>query len=207
MNFIIFDLEATCGWPNEHRQSEIIEIGAVKVNEKLEIVDEFQAFVKPVINPELTDFCTTLTSITQADVDSARTFGDVITDFKIWCGLTNLKEEPYWLCSWGFYDKRQLKQDCEHWGEDTSWLKNHVSIKHQHGNMLSKDMFPKYIALGFSEAKARQHCKGLKQRGVGMTTALEMLGIPQEGTHHRGIDDARNIAKIFVRIFDRLEFK
>ena len=31
---------------------------------------------------------------------------------------------------------------------------------------------------------------------VGMDKALEYLGIDLEGTHHRGIDDARNIAKI-----------
>ncbi|HWO78436.1 MAG TPA: 3'-5' exonuclease, partial [Bacillus sp. (in: firmicutes)] len=45
-----------------------------------------------------------------------------------------------------------------------------------------------------------------KERGVGMARALEMLKLPLEGTHHRGIDDARNIAKIFVRIFDKLDF-
>lgn len=45
-----------------------------------------------------------------------------------------------------------------------------------------------------------------RKRGVGMERALSMLELPLEGTHHRGIDDAKNIAKIFVKIFDQLKF-
>ncbi|WP_331281309.1 hypothetical protein [Paenibacillus sp. UNC451MF] len=66
---------------------------------------------------------------------------------------------------------------------NTIWLKNHISIKHQHGKMIGRE------------------------RGVGMERALHMLKLPLEGTHHRGIDDARNIAKIFAKIFDNLEFR
>lgn len=71
MNYIIFDLEATC-WENDHkRQNEIIEIGAVKLNEGLKTVSDFQIFVKPALSPQLSDFCKRLTSISQADVDAA----------------------------------------------------------------------------------------------------------------------------------------
>ena len=43
-----------------------IEIGLVVIDlETLEIVDEFQRFVRPQINPFLTDFCKELTSIQQ----------------------------------------------------------------------------------------------------------------------------------------------
>jgi len=37
-------------------------------------------------------------------------------------------------------------------------------------------------------------------RPVGMAQALKELGLPLEGTHHRGIDDARNIAHILHRL-------
>ena len=51
---------------------ETLEIGLVVIDlESLEIVDEFQRFVRPQINPTLTDFCKKLTSIQQADVDGA----------------------------------------------------------------------------------------------------------------------------------------
>ncbi|OMG46548.1 hypothetical protein BK140_26615 [Paenibacillus macerans] len=35
------------------------------------------------------------------------------------------------------------------------------------------------------------------EKGVGMERALKMLDLPLDGTHHRGIDDAKNISKIF----------
>jgi inhibitor of KinA sporulation pathway (predicted exonuclease) len=33
-----------------------------------------------------------------------------------------------------------------------------------------------------------------------MAEALKFLGLPLDGTHHRGIDDARNIARIFIEM-------
>lgn len=100
MNYIVFDLEATC-WENDRfKQNEIIEVGAVKMNDKLAIIEEFQAFIKPKVNPQLSDFCKKLTSISQADVDAAPYSPQVINIFHDWIG-----EEEYVLCSWGVYDK------------------------------------------------------------------------------------------------------
>jgi 3'-5' exoribonuclease 1 len=39
----------------------------------------------------------------------------------------------------------------------------------------------------------------------GMSTALKIAGIPLEGVHHRGIDDAKNIAKLAQLILPKLE--
>lgn len=73
------DLEATCDevekWESPRPltvvpdQMETIEVGLVVLDlETLEIVDEFQRFVRPQINPTLTDLCRRLTSIQQARV-------------------------------------------------------------------------------------------------------------------------------------------
>jgi inhibitor of KinA sporulation pathway (predicted exonuclease) len=37
----------------------------------------------------------------------------------------------------------------------------------------------------------------------GMSSALERVGLPLTGTHHRGIDDARNIAKLLPYLLGR----
>jgi 3'-5' exoribonuclease 1 len=178
MNYIVFDLEATC-WENDRsRLNEIIEIGAVKINDSLEIIEEFQTFIKPKLNPQLSEFCTRLTSIEQKDTDSAPSFTQAARHFLDWIG-----DEPYVLCSWGLYDKKQLTSDCRLHNFRTDWLNRHISIKHQHGTLIGRS------------------------RGVGMGKALEMLKLPLVGTHHRGIDDARNIAKIFITIFDQLDFE
>ena len=55
---------------SEAPQVEIIEIGAVKLNEKLEIVDDFCQFVRPKLHPEISPFCTKLTSIVH-DIEDA----------------------------------------------------------------------------------------------------------------------------------------
>jgi inhibitor of KinA sporulation pathway (predicted exonuclease) len=68
-HILVVDLEATCCDTKSipRHQMETIEIGAVMVvRETLEIVDEFQTFIKPVRHPILTKFCLELTSITQS---------------------------------------------------------------------------------------------------------------------------------------------
>jgi inhibitor of KinA sporulation pathway (predicted exonuclease) len=191
-NFVIFDLESTCGKEIPNGESEIIEIGAVKYNDRLEKIGEFQAFIKPILHPTITYFCQELTSITQTDVDNAETFDVVFPKFYDWAtdvkrkGLTWTAEQVR-FCSWGFYDRNMILADLkknkhmyEIFADGIEGY--HISIKHQHGAMIGN------------------------KRGVGMAKALEMLGIPLEGTHHRGIDDARNIGKIFEQIFPQLKF-
>jgi inhibitor of KinA sporulation pathway (predicted exonuclease) len=176
MNYIIFDLEATCWEGNRSRRNETIEIGAVLVSDHKEVVVEFQVFVKPLKNPILSSFCTELTSINQSDVDQAPSFDEAIEQFKDWFGFG---KEEYLLCSWGFYDREQLKSDSKIHGLDHAWVERHISLKHQYAEL-----------------------KKLR-RAIGMKNALKREKMGLEGTHHRGIDDARNIAKIFIKYFDK----
>ncbi|MFR5152852.1 MAG: hypothetical protein ACLTER_27865 [Ruminococcus sp.] len=54
MNYIVFDLEWNQSpggkrWSNSRLPFEIIEIGAIKLNEEKEIVDSFQRLIKPQV--------------------------------------------------------------------------------------------------------------------------------------------------------------
>ena len=181
MNYIIFDLEATCEENDKTFPNEIIEIGAVKYQEQngeLVKVGEFNAFVKPVKRPILTEFCKRLTTITQSDVDNAERFPQVIQKFKEWVGVG---KEDYILCSWGHYDKGQLKTDLELHRLRSTWVEKHISLKHQHGEITNK-------------------------RPMGTKKAMKYAKLSFEGTHHRGIDDARNISKVFLHFFDKWDF-
>jgi len=132
MNYIIFDLEATCweGW--DKSQNETIEIGAVLIDDSKTIRSEFCQFVKPLKHPILSDFCTELTSIQQTDVDEAPYFGEAVEAFKAWFGFG---EEDYILCSWGIYDKKQLESDCQIHGLSADWVQRHISLKYQYGQL------------------------------------------------------------------------
>lgn len=164
------DLEATCereGW-NGLEQMETIEIGAVVMDmTNDQIIAEYQSFVRPVLTPVLTTFCIEHTSITQHQVDAADSFTTVFPKF---CKFIRQQKVDGWG-SWGRYDLEQFQTDCDRHGL-TLDLPPHVNLKRC-----------------FTQAR------GIR-RDVGMNKALKILGLPLEGIHHRGIDDARNIAKI-----------
>ncbi|NXX80704.1 ERI1 exoribonuclease, partial [Urocolius indicus] len=82
----VVDFEATCeeGNPPEFVH-EIIEFPLVLLNTRtLEIEDTFQQYVKPEINPKLSNFCISLTGITQDIVDKAETFPQVLQNVIEW---------------------------------------------------------------------------------------------------------------------------
>ncbi len=175
---MVVDLEATCDDTKDSASNfartdmETIEIGAVIVDAlSLKVLDEFQAFVRPIIHTELRDFCKELTSIQQKDVDGADIFPKVFEAFLAWAS----QYEDYMFSSWGEYDRKQLEQDCN--------LHNIPFPLTTHFN----------IKLAFSAAQNTKKRFGLDQ-------ALHKLNLELEGTHHRGLDDARNIAKILPYI-------
>jgi inhibitor of KinA sporulation pathway (predicted exonuclease) len=179
-DFLVIDLEATCdnGPLVPKREMEIIEIGAVLVEHRsFTIVDEFQSFVRPVRHAQLTPFCRELTSITQAQVDAAPGFVEVLAALRAFIVAHTPKQgptagQPPLFCSWGNYDRGQFGLDAGYHGVELPFGADHMNIKQR-----------------FSDAL------GTRKR-FGMAQALDRLGIPLAGTHHRGIDDARNIAKI-----------
>ena len=169
---VIVDLEATCCNRNSfsREEMEIIEIGAVRVDGATgEIESEFAAFVKPVRNPTLTDFCKELTTISQEDVDGAEEFPAVIARFKTWLEL----EPDYDFCSWGGYDKNQFIRDCEFHQVYYPFTGPHRNLKKEFSTALGS------------------------KKNFGLGGAIRKLGLQFQGTAHRGIDDARNIAKVY----------
>lgn len=180
--YLVLDLEATCSDANDENsfpttEMETIELGCVMLcGETLQPVSEFCTFIKPVRHPRLTEFCTNLTSITQADVDNAPTFTEAVAEFKAWL----LQFDNLSWGSWGQYDQNQISQDCNYHNEPYPIpTAPHLNLKKQ-----------------FSKAqKVRKH--------QGMAGALRLAGIPLEGRHHRGIDDARNIARLLPFVLGR----
>ena len=178
MRYIIVDLEATCWEGERFRQMEIIEIGAVKLDKPDGgPTSSFSTFVRPLLNPTLSDFCKQLTSITQEDINTAPSFPSAFHSFCQWIG----SERPMMLCSWGFYDVKQFKNDCRLYDIWTpTMFENHINLKEQFARIYNV-------------------------RPCGMEKALRIAGLQLDGTHHRGIDDARNIAKLARLILPKVE--
>lgn len=180
---LITDLEATCY--EEHNKpkdffSEIIEIGAILLNARNKISEkEYQTFVKPVLFP-VSEFCTQLTSITSEHVSKAPHISQAIYGYK---PLYNKNDTV--LASWGGYDARQIKRQCNRFSIPYPFEQKHINIKEAFARFYNATQGKNYPA-----------------KGVGMDSALRALKIPLDGTHHRAIDDTRNIAKIVVKMIE-----
>ena len=179
----VVDEEATC-WDDpalKHRNAmEIIEIGSVLVDaDTLAVVSEFQSYVKPCTTSELSAFCTGLTGITQRQVDMAPGF---VEARKNWlAAMAELDPGSVLFASWGRYDYKQLLKDCQLHGVQFPFRGDHLNIKQYVGKK----------AWG-------------RSKGTGLGKAINRLGMKFEGTPHSGICDARNTAKILMKVgFDR----
>lgn len=167
----VIDVESTC-WDNKEEQkdqfSEIIEIGiAVLNNSTKEIVENTSILVKPQLST-VSKFCTQLTTITTDMLDSA-------VDFRTACDILVSKfdsQNRVWA-SWGDYDRNQFFSCCDKFDVLYPFGKRHVNVK------VLYTLF-----------------RSLKKE-PGVNRALNLEGIKMFGTHHRGGDDAYNIAKLF----------
>ena len=93
MSFIIFDTEYTTwkgcqenGWRDSQKR-EIVQIAALKVSDQLDVVSEFNALCKPIINPVLSDYFIGLTHITNEQVQKqGLPFSSVYKKFEAFVG-------------------------------------------------------------------------------------------------------------------------
>lgn len=167
---LVIDLEATC-WKGQipsGQVSEIIEIGICQLDTQTGAISKNQGILIKPQRSEVSSFCTELTTITQDLLDK-----EGVT-FEVACELIRAEHNgnQYTWASYGQYDLNMLKKQCAYRGIDYPLSQNHINVK---------ELFSK--------------TKGLRKK-VGMKGALDILEIPLEGTHHRGVDDAKNIAKI-----------
>lgn len=174
----VIDLEATC-WrdkPPKGQKSEIIEVGICVIDfDDDSVWGKNGWFVRPE-HSQVSEFCTELTGITPATIEARG-----ITLEKACELLTtayNGRERP-WI-SWGDYDMRMLKSECAAKGVDYPLSNRHVNLKRIHG-------------------KLRGVRRG-RRDGVGMDRALEMEGLPLDGRHHSGADDAWNIGRLALHL-------
>lgn len=167
---LVVDIEATC-WDTtnpEGMENDIIEIGICLLNIQTgEISENHGILVKPE-RSEISSFCTDLTTITPEMI------ADQGISFKEACQVLKNKyssQSRAWA-SFGAYDMKQFQRQCTAMNIGYPFGPSHINVKTL-----------------FALKKKTDHEQG-------MAGALALLDIPLQGTHHRGVDDANNIAKI-----------
>ncbi|MFC3833782.1 MULTISPECIES: 3'-5' exonuclease [Deinococcus] len=165
----IIDIEATCwdGPPPAGQTNEIIEIGVCVLDmQSLERVERRSVLVRPE-RSEVSAFCTELTGLTPAEVVGGISFREACEELR----RTFHTDSRPWA-SWGDYDRKQFQLQCAASGVPYPFSSRHTNAK-----------------------KVYTEAHGLRKR-PGMAQALAAAGLPLEGRHHRGVDDAWNIAAL-----------
>lgn len=184
---VVVDVEATCSNDGtiSRNEMEIIEIGAVKITKKGNIISKFDAFIKPSKHPKLTEFCKKLTGITQDQIDNAAPFPHAFKNFMDFFKDSDL------LLSWGIFDYQIILKECDRFKVELKKLKlppeQIFSIPHVNLKEVVKKIVPNKFS-GF--------------KGV-----MKYYGLKFEGSKHRGIDDAFNIARVYQKMYKRIKTK
>ncbi|KEG14919.1 hypothetical protein DQ04_00261180 [Trypanosoma grayi] len=177
---LVLDFEATCEEtaPPSYLH-EIIEFPVVVVDVKLQrVVAEFHRFVKPKVQPQLSDFCRCLTGIRQEDIDSAAPLDDVIRQFERWYAQTIPPGSRIVFVTDGPNDLREFM--------------------YQHSVSRQGIRFPSMFYQWIDVKRLFAHFFQCQQGKI--KAMLDVLHCPFEGRLHSGIDDARNIARIVIRM-------
>lgn len=180
MNYIILDLE----WNNTYCKkkkgfmNEIIEIGAIKLNSKLETIDTYSVFVKAQLGKKLHARVKELTNITNDDISHGTPFSQAMSNFRKW-----VSSEENIILTWGDTDIRVLIENFRYFNGISfiPFLSNYVNLQ-------------KYAMAFMNISKADQ---------IGLSAAAEKLGICADNySLHRALDDSKLTADLFRRIFN-----
>lgn len=104
-------------------KNEIIQIGAVRLNENGKTGDSFCKIIKPASLTCMNKVIKSLTGITDEMLDKGESLESVIQQFKAWCG------EDYVLIIWGYDDVRILKSNLKFHGIDEKWIPRHYNAQ------------------------------------------------------------------------------
>lgn len=125
MNYIVLDMEWNQPWPGSpsskkvlpvNIRGEIIQIGAVRINEEQFVEDEFQIMIKPKYYRHLNRRVSKLTGIKEAKLrEEGVSFPEAIEQFRSWCG------EDIVFLTWGFDDIGILRENLRLFGLEEDW--------------------------------------------------------------------------------------
>jgi inhibitor of KinA sporulation pathway (predicted exonuclease) len=174
--FIDLEMNPVSGEHADFRKqcrSEVIEIGAVVMDEQMHITDQFREYVKPEYNSVVLKKITRLTGISTETVSEAESFQPVFLRFLAWCGA-----EDYEICSWSDNDIWQLMKELS-----AKQVPDAPGISYMlnHWRDIQDDF------------RSTLHMERL----TSLQNAIDLAGLDFDGKAHDALNDARNTALLF----------
>jgi len=181
MDYIVLDMEWNQPWPGSpsakkvlpvHIRGEIIQIGAVRVTEALEVADEFQVLIRPKFYRHLNRRVSKLTGIKETRLkEEGIAFPEAMESFRAWCG-----EDVIFLI-WGFDDIGILQENLKLYDMDIQWTNRWYNAQ----------------MIFNAQTDGSNSQKALK-------TAMETFGIEASRPAHDALGDAYHTALICARM-------
>ena len=177
MNLIVFDLEWNMGNApktfNYHGaeltlRGEIIQIGAVRVDENGDVLDTFEMTLRPRIFRKLHWRIAEVTGLSQGDLEAGVPIAEGLRRFQEWAG------PDAEFAEWGLDDVPVLKQNLFLYNMDESWPTRWYDLQ---------QIFLKNFPRGEGE-------------GLTLESVVDRLGIPKEEPFHNALDDALYTTKV-----------
>ena len=190
MEYIVFDLEFNQGFDKKLNKTvsdekcpfEILQIGAVKLDADLNIIDTFNTFVKPNIYKEIHPFIKKMTNIIHEDVKDAPNFPQAFNNFKEF-----MNNDKNILCVWGNGDLKELYRNIKYYNLSTENLSNtYINVQH-------------HASIYFNNPTGKS---------IGLQNAITLLQLNQDKSYHNALNDAYYTSLVFKNIFnDKIETK
>ena len=151
---------------------EIIEFGAVCLDETNNEISTFQSYVRPDYNTEVAADITKLTGIETSQVKEADRFADVFERFLDWCG------SGYEIYSWSDSDPMQLQRE--------------MSLKN-----IAPTPRTVYMFMQWSDLQKTFDDLFFCERRIGLKMAIANAGLSFRGKMHSALGDATATADIY----------
>jgi DNA polymerase III epsilon subunit-like protein len=190
MNYIIFDLEFNQGHKSTKETKnttnpkcpfEIIQLGAIKLDENFNEVSTLNSLVKPSIYNIINPYVSEITGITLDMLKDAVPFNEVYKEFSQF-----VNDNDNILCVWGMSDLKELFRNIEYHKLDICTIpKQYINIQ-RHAS--------KYF-----------NCpKGIN---IGLQNAVELLNLPLNNQFHDAFNDAYYTAEVFKKLYNNVTIK
>lgn len=180
MDYIVLDLEWNQASDSHDDRSkmltfEIIEIGAVKLNSRMEITDTFHELIRPQVYDEMHRITERLIHIHMSELADCRKFEEVMKDFLAWCG------DDYMFGTWGPLDLTELQKNMVFFGMEPLGK----------GPLRFYDI-QKLFSIVYEDGRSRRS----------LEYAVDFLKFEKETPFHRAISDAYYTALVLQQIKD-----
>lgn len=180
MPYVVIDLEWNQAMSSKssvfnhlpiHLRGEIIQIGAVKLNDDYTPGEEFQCDVRPVWFRKMHYKVKKLTGFDNERLSHGLPFAEAITQFLDWCG------PDCTFMTWGYDDRGIMEQNLIIHDLDIDWLGDWINLQLIYNNQTDGDRNQKSLE-----------------------TAMEHFGIEQTRVAHDALGDAFNTALVCSRL-------